>query len=184
MYTSRLAKTFKELSIVAFFLCAFFTHHSANGEDKFSVINIQKVTETCTVFHDIRKQMEERSKSLSAKFDEKIKKIQEDETLLKKKKDVLGKEALEAEIKKIDTNKKNIQTESQEESKKLQKVYFDTISTMNKKMSTIIETYAKEKQISAIFEASGMIYNNLENVTEDIIVLMNKDLPSFKVAFE
>lgn len=185
MYTSQSEKISKKFNFFVFVLLAFFTqNHVANANDKFAVINIQKVTESCTVFQDIRKQMEERSKSLGVKFDEKIKKIQDDESTLKKKKDVLGKEALETEIKKIENNKKIIQSESQEESKKLQKVYFDTISTMNKKMTSIIENYAKEKKINAIFEVSGIIYNNLENVTDDIVVIMNRDLPEFKVTFE
>lgn len=194
MYTSQLEKISKKFGFIAFALFIFLAQNNSafavsissvtNTENKFAVINIQKVTESCSVFRDIRGQMEERSKSLSAKFDEKIKKIQDDENSLKKKKDILGKEALEAEIKKIDTNKKMIQSESQDESKKLQKVYFDTISTMNKKMTGIIENYAKEKKINAIFEVSGIIYNNLDNVTDDIIDIMNKELPSFKVTFE
>jgi Skp family chaperone for outer membrane proteins len=194
MYTSQLEKISKKFGFIAFALFIFIAQNNSafavnissvtNAENKFAVINIQKVTESCSVFRDIRGQMEERSKSLSAKFDEKIKKIQDDENSLKKKKDILGKEALEAEIKKIDTNKKMIQSESQDESKKLQKVYFDTITTMNKKMTGIIENYAKEKKINAIFEVSGIIYNNLDNVTDDIIEIMNKELPNFKVTFE
>lgn len=183
MYISQLAKSFKNFSALATVLCLFFISSRADADEKFAVINIQKVTEVCTVFQDIRKQMEEKSKTLSSKFDDKIKKIQDNENTLKKKKDVLSKEALETEIKKIENDKRAIQSESQEDSKKLQKVYFDTISTMNKRMSSIIENYAREKKISAIFESSNMIYNNLQNVTDDIIEIMNKDLPSFKVNF-
>jgi Skp family chaperone for outer membrane proteins len=184
MYTLQLEKISKKFSLFSFFFFIIFIYNSSKADVKFSVINIQKVTETCTVFNDIRKQIEDKSKSLSIRFDDKIRKIQENENNLKKKKDVLGKEALESEIKKIENDKKDIQNESQEESKKLQKVYFDTISTMNKKMSSIIETYSKEKKINAIFEASGLIYNNLDNITDDIIELMNKELPNFKINFD
>jgi len=182
MYTSLLEKNSKIFALFAFFFCIFGSAISF-ADDRFAVINIQKVTESCNVFQDIRKQMESRSQVLSGRFDEKIKKLQNDESDLRKKKDVLKKEALDSEIKKIENGKRQIQNESQEESKKLQKVYFDTISTMNKKISVIIEGYAKEKKISAIFEASGLIYNNLENITDEIVQLINKELTSFKVDF-
>jgi len=183
MYTSLLAKSFKKFGIFLLLFVVFFVNQSS-ADDKFAVINIQKVTESCNVFQDIRKQMENRSQVLSGRFDDKIKRLQNDENDLRKKKDVLKKEALDGEIKKIENRKRQIQNESQEESKKLQKIYFDTISTMNKKISVIIENYAKEKKINAIFEASGLIYNNIENITEEIISLINKELTSFKVDFE
>ena len=128
--------------------------------------------------------MEDKSKSLSLKFDSKIDKIKEREKSLKKKTSAISEIALEPEIKQIEKDKKAIHLESQEESKKLQKVYFDTISTMNKKMSTIVETYAKKNKINVIFEASGLIFSDLNNVTDDVIMLMNENLPSFKVSFE
>ena len=77
IYTLQLGKISKKFGFIAFILYAFFTNNVANADEKFAVINIQKVTETCTVFLDIRRQMEDKSKSLSLKFDSKIDKIKE-----------------------------------------------------------------------------------------------------------
>jgi Skp family chaperone for outer membrane proteins len=137
-----------------------------------------------SVFQNIRNQMNEEFKKLRKKFDDQAKIIINKETALEKQKSILDSKAYSEKIAEIEKSKKNIQAELEKDKQKLQKIYFDTINDINKKMNSMIEKLANEKSYYAIFEASTLIYNNLDNITDETINIMNAEIPNYEIKFD
>ncbi len=65
----------------------------------------------------------------------------------------------------------------------MQKIYFDAISAVNKTMNDEIKQFAVKKGYKAIFEMSTLVYHDLNDITPDVVGLLNEKLPSYKIDF-
>ena len=123
MYISQLVKNFKLLLLLIVFTISNATSEEIKTEKiHFAVINIQKITESCSVFQDIRNQMNDQFKKLSLKFDKQAKSIIDNENNLEKQKSVLDQKSYSEKMSEITKSKQKIQTELDSDKQKLQKI--------------------------------------------------------------
>ena len=156
---------------------------AADSNAQFATINIQKITEFCSVFQDIRNQMNDQFKKMSQKFDEKAKVVMNEEIATSKKQAILERNAYNKKVMEINTKKQQLQVELEKDKQRLQKIYFDAISDVNKTMNAEIKEFAVKKAYKAIFEMSTLVYHDLDDATNAVIELLNKKLPSYKIDF-
>jgi Skp family chaperone for outer membrane proteins len=171
-------------SFLFFLFITFSAVTSARAVDNnFASINIQKITESCSVFQDIRNQMNDEFKKVGQKFDEKAKVLGNEEASLAKKQAVLEQNAFKKQVEELNSKKYQTQFELEKEKQKLQKIYFDAISVVNKKMNDVIKDHAEKKGYKVVFESSTLVYNSLSDVTSDIIQALNKEISSYRINF-
>lgn len=151
---------------------------------KFAVISIQKVSEGCLVFQDIRKQMENKANEMRMKFDAKTKDLRKDEQSLEGRAKLLNKEALDSEIHKINQKKQSLNEDLNNDRQKLEKAQFEAMSVLNQKIYGFIANYAKSKKYDAILEASNLVYHDFEVINDQIIEMINKEIKEFKIKFD
>ena len=156
---------------------------AAESSAQLATINIQKITESCSVFQDIRNQMNDQFKKMSQKFDEKAKVVMNEEIETSKRQSILERNAYNKKVAEINTKKQQIQVELEKDKQRLQKIYFDAISDVNKTMNAEIKEFAVKKAYKAIFEMSTLVYNDLDDDTNPVIELLNKKLPEYKIDF-
>jgi Skp family chaperone for outer membrane proteins len=153
---------------------------------KFAIVNMQKITESSDAFQDIKKQMESKANSMRTKFDNKNKEFRKKETEFEKKSKLLKADALQSEIDSLKKEGQKISDELNQDRQNLEKTYFETMNEFHKKVNKIITDYATEKKIDAVLEASGMVYfgKNLDEITDDLIKKINKEIKNFNIKFE
>ena len=156
---------------------------AAESSAQLATINIQKITESCSVFQDIRNQMNDQFKKMSQKFDEKAKVVMNEEIETSKRQSILERNAYNKKVAEINTKKQQIQVELEKDKQRLQKIYFDAISDVNKTMNAEIKEFAVKKAYKAIFEMSTLVYHDLDDATNPVIELLNKKLPEYKIDF-
>ena len=184
MYISRLVKNFKVVAMMSLLFISNLNASEASDGKNFAVISIQKVSESCGVFQNIRSQMNERMKKLSADFDLRGQKIKSEEKKVENEKSLISNVKYSEKMNEVNKSKQEIQVALESEKQKLQKVYFDAISEVNKKMISTIETIEKKKNYHAVFELSTLVHSDLDNITEEVIAEMNKTLPNYEMKFE
>lgn len=161
----------------------FGTKNAYSDCGKFAVVNIQKVTKSSIVFQNISDQVNNHYKEMNIKYDAKAKEIMKAEKSLQKKANIVKQDALKKDVNNFNAKKQKIQEEFNNDRQRLEKAYVDTMSIMQRKMVDAIEKYAKDKKYCSIFETSTLVYNSLDDISDDIIKAMNNTITSYKIDF-
>lgn len=193
IFTSRLVKGFKNYFLTAvifgsiIFGSIFNNLANAANNDKFAVVNIQKINEFCKVYKDIRGQMEAQAKKLQDEFEAEAKEIRQIELNLSKKLKVSKADNISPELRKeienLNLKKQKIQQEINFKRQQLEKPYIDAISVVNKEVFDVVSKFGEKEGLSSILEASNLVYHKLPDVTDKIAEEIDKKIASYHIDF-
>lgn len=149
------------------------------------IIDINKVLTESKAAIDATKQIEEiqkQSEEESKKEDELI--IKEREKLIEQQ-SVMAPEAFEIKVADFEKKVQSYQIERQEKLRKLDQVVQSARAKILEEVKPILNDYAEELGITVILEKNAVILSAEDmDMTDQVIKLLNKNLPKIKVALE
>ena len=149
------------------------------------IIDINRVLTESKAAKDATKQIEKiqkKSEEDSKKEDELI--IQEREKLIEQQ-SVMAPEAFEVKVADFEKKVQTYQIERQEKLRKLDQMVQMARAKILDEVKPIINEYAKEVGITVILEKNAVVMSADEmDMTEQIIKILNKNLPKIKVELE
>ena len=171
------------LLILIFFSTILFADQYPNTS--IGIIDINKVLTESKAAKDATNQIEKiqkKSEEESKKEDELI--IKEREKLIEQQ-SVMAPEAFEVKVADFEKKVQSYQIERQEKLRKLDQMVQSARAKILEEVKPIINEYASELGITVILEKNAVILSADDmDMTDDVIKILNKNLPSIKVELE
>ena len=171
---------FKKFFIINIFFLIF--NLSFAEEQKIVYLNVDKIMQQSIAGKSIKKQLENI-------YNNNLKKFKKNDEILKKKekkiiaqKNILSKEDFQKELTGLRTEIINFQKEQVKARDEMNKLRIGATNELIKKLSPILEDYAKKNSISLILQKKNVVMGKKEiEITDDILSIANEKIKSIKI---
>lgn len=152
------------------------------AESNYAVIDVVKIMGESHAVNDIKEQINVFKEHLQKQAAVEKNKLQNDErSLIQKKNDLSPKDFNEAR-EKFQSKVQKIQQSFYNKSQNVDKVGGAALNIVQNKVAKIVDSIAKEKKYSIIYQANALAYfPKNKDITEDVVKQLNKELPKVKV---
>ena len=170
----------KRLLIIIFFL--FSTKITANEEQKFAYIDMEKVLTTSKAGKFLLNQLTDlNEKNLNA-FNKNEKELIDIEQKLTSQKNIISSEEMGKKILSLKEKIKKFRNNNDDKIKNLNKLKIDNTNKLLNMINPILTTYADKNSISIIFQKKNIIVGKTNlDVTKEIISLVDSNIKEFKI---
>ncbi len=135
-----------------------------------AVVNIQKIMKDSKAANAVREQVKKKQKSFQAELDKKEKALQKEDQELAKQRNVLSQDAFK---KKYDAFRKkavDAQKEVRVKRAKLDKGLAKALADIQKKVTSIVASVAKEKGIDVVISGNLVLYTvSKQDITDECL---------------
>ncbi len=171
---------FKKFFIINIFFLIF--NLSYAEEQKIVYLNVDKIMQQSIAGKSIKKQLENI-------YNNNLKKFKKNDEILKNKekkiiaqKNILSKEDFQKELTGLRTEIINFQKEQVKARDEMNKLRIGATNELIKKLSPILEDYAKKNSISLILQKKNVVMGKKEiEITDDILSIANEKIKSIKI---
>ena len=161
-------------------------HSSAFAEGtKIAVVNIQGIMKDSKAAKSVRSQLESKQKAYQAQISKMEESMQKEEQELGKQRSVLSQEAFEKKVQDFRTKATKMQRDVQGKKATLDSAFEGALNDIQKVVSEIISTLAKEKGFQVAVPTSQLLYAEPAiDISDEVLSRLNKKLPKVSVKFE
>lgn len=164
------------------------SHNSLAQARKYNiaVVDMQLLASESKAAKNIKAQIQEMQSKYQEEINKKEKVMLKKEKSLKSEYSLLSKEALLEKQKEFQQELVSIQKEVSSKKKELSKKLKESLSTLQKKVISITEQIAKDKDISLVIPTSQVMYYKEKetlNITHKVLNKLNKELPKIKISY-
>ena len=171
---------FKKFFIINMFFLIF--NLSFAEEQKIVYLNVDKIMQQSIAGKSIKKQLENI-------YNNNLKKFKKNDEILKNKEkkiiaqqNILSKEDFQKELTGLRTEIINFQKEQVKARDEMNKLRIGATNELIKKLSPILEDYAKKNSISLILQKKNVVMGKKEiEITDDILSIANEKIKSIKI---
>ncbi len=171
---------FKKFFIINIFFLIF--NLSFAEEQKIVYLNVDKIMQQSIAGKSIKKQLENI-------YNNNLKKFKKNDEILKNKEkkiiaqqNILSKEDFQKELTGLRTEIINFQKEQVKARDEMNKLRIGATNELIKKLSPILEDYAKKNSISLILQKKNVVMGKKEiEITDDILSIANEKIKSIKI---
>ena len=171
---------FKKFFIINIFFLIF--NLSYAEEQKIVYLNVDKIMQQSIAGKSIKKQLENI-------YNNNLKKFKKNDEILKNKEkkiiaqqNILSKEDFQKELTGLRTEIINFQKEQVKARDEMNKLRIGATNELIKKLSPILEDYAKKNSISLILQKKNVVMGKKEiEITDDILSIANEKIKSIKI---
>ncbi|MFO1242742.1 MAG: OmpH family outer membrane protein [Rickettsiales bacterium] len=157
---------------------------NASAEQKYVVVNIQKIMQQATAAAAARDQLKAKKNQFQEEATKQESALQKEDQELAKQRTVLSQEAFQEKVTAFRQKAAGVQRDVQEKSAKLTKAFNSSILTIQKSVTDIITAMSREKGFDVAMPASQVLYYDPSlDVTDEVLARLNKQLPTMKVQF-
>jgi outer membrane protein len=157
----------------------------ATAGNLIAVVNIQQVMRDATAAQNVREQLESKQKAFQAEISKKEEQLQKEDQELGKKRSVLSKTAFEEKARAFRNKATEVQKEVQGKKALLDNAFEHSITEIQKVVTEIIATLAKEKGFSVAIPTSQILYSDSKlDISGDVLTRLNQKLPKLDVKFD
>ena len=170
----------KKFLIINIFLLIFTSSYAE--EQKIVYLNVDKIMQQSIAGKSIKKKLEEL-------YNKNLKKFKKNDEILKNKEkkiiaqqNILSKEDFQKELTGLRTEIINFQKEQVKARDEMNKLRIGATNELIKKLSPILEDYAKKNSISLILQKKNVVMGKKEiEITDDILSIANEKIKSIKI---
>ena len=163
-------------------LIFFFTLVPAHSSEKIVYLDVEKIMQESIAGKAIIAKLKKKRENSITEFKKKEKDIFEKEKKLVGQKNVLSKEEFEKNLKDLRSDISNYQKERIKASNEITQKRIKASTNLIKKLTPILEAYAKENSIRIIIQKKHIVMGSKEDdITKDILNLVNQKIKSIKV---
>lgn len=157
---------------------------NASAEQKYVVVNVQKIMQQATAASAARDQLKAKQKQFQDEVSKQESALQKEDQELAKQRTVLSQEAFQEKVKAFREKAAGVQRDVQGKRAALTKAFDSAITTIQQNVTGIIASMAKEKGFDVAIPASQVLYYDPSlDVTDEVLSRLNKQLPSMTVQF-
>ena len=170
----------KKLLLFIFLLLFFF--NKSYSEAKVVFYNVDRVLLESKAGKSVKAQLEKINKTKLASFKKIEKKLIADEKTLLGKKNILAKNDFEIEFKKLSNEAAIYREKKQKDINDANLKRINATAKLLSLINPILAKYSEEKNISIILSKKNIIMGKNElDITDDIMVLVDKQIKEFKI---
>jgi Skp family chaperone for outer membrane proteins len=149
-----------------------------------AVINIQDIMRDSLAAKSVKKKLEAKQKSFQAEMTKKEKDLQKKERDLVKQRGTLSQVEFDKKAKSFQQAATKAQRDVQTKKAKLDKAFSDSLATIQKTVTDIAKSIAKERGVKLVLPTSQLLYADPSlDITKEVLAQLNKKLPNVKVNF-
>lgn len=169
----------KSLFIITLF---FLTFSFSTLADSSHFIDIKKILNTSKAGAEAQKKLKQRLKTQTEKFKKLEDGVRKEEAEIISQKKVISAEEYKKKVEALRKKVAVLQKDKQKSFNNLAKTRSDARVTLLKSLNPIVKKYMQEKKIRLIIDKKSVILGDTSlEITEQIITILNKELPSIKV---
>ena len=166
------------ISIIFFFIISV----SGYSSEKIVYLDVEKIMQSSLAGKSITTKLKKKREVTISKLKKKEKDIIDKEKKLISQKNVLSKEEFENKIKDLRSEISNYQKDRNKTLNDITQLRIKASTSLIKKLTPILEAYAKENSIRIIIQKKQIVMGNKEDdITSDILDLVNKKVKSIKI---
>ena len=174
-----MTKYMKKITIIISFFFAFTLNSYA---DTAYFVDFKKVLNTSTAGANAQKKLQTKFQSESEKFKKLEKNIRDEETEIISQKQAISAEEYQKKVKVLRKKVADLQKNKQASLNKIAKSRLDARKKLLKAVNPIIKKYMEENKIRLILNKQSIILGDTSlEITDKIIAILNKKLPSLKL---
>ena len=171
---------FKKFFIINIFFLIF--NLSFAEEQKIVYLNVDKIMQQSIAGKSIKKQLENIYNSNLKKFKKNDEILKNKEKKIIAQQNILSKEDFQKELTGLRTEIINFQKEQVKARDDMNKLRIGATNELIKKLSPILEDYAKKNSISLILQKKNVVMGKKEiEITDDILSIANEKIKSIKI---
>ena len=164
------------------FFIYFFQINFVIANTSIAFIDMDKVISLSKPGSSIMSQLNSLSSQNSKKFEREAKKIKEQETKLISQKNILSEVDFQSNINKLKLEIKNYNDNRDKINNDFNKLRIDSTNKLLKLINPILVSYSNDKSISLILKKRDLVIGKTElDITDEIILIINKDINQFKI---
>ena len=168
--------------VVIIFFIYFFKINFVIANMSIAFIDMDKVISLSKPGSSIMSQLNTLSSQNSKKFESEAKKIKEQETKLISQKNILSEVDFQSNINKLKLEIKNYNDNRDKINNDFNKLRIDSTNKLLKLINPILVSYSNDKSISLILKKRDLVIGKTElDITDEIILIINKDINQFKI---
>ena len=168
--------------VVIIFFIYFFQINFVIANTSIAFIDMDKVISLSKPGSSIMSQLNSLSSQDSKKFESEAKKIKEQETKLISQKNILSEVDFQSNINKLKLEIKNYNDNRDKINNDFNKLRIDSTNKLLKLINPILVSYSNDKSISLILKKRDLVIGKTElDITDEIILIINKDINQFKI---
>ena len=168
--------------VVIIFFIYFFQINFVIANTSIAFIDMDKVLSLSKPGSSIMSQLNSLSSQNSKKFESEAKKIKEQETKLISQKKILSEVDFQSNINKLKLEIKNYNDNRDKINNDFNKLRIDSTNKLLKLINPILVSYSNDKSISLILKKRDLVIGKTElDITDEIILIINKDINQFKI---
>tara|TARA_B110000967_G_C18707328_1_gene470922 strand:- start:240 stop:758 length:519 start_codon:yes stop_codon:yes gene_type:complete len=170
----------KRLLIIFFFLLS--TKVTANEEQKFVYIDMEKILTTSKAGKFLLKQLTDINEKNLKVFKKNEKELIDIEQKLTSQKNIISSEEMGKKIVSLKEKIKKFRDDNGDKIRNLNKLKIDNTNKLLNMINSILTTYADKNSISIIFQKKNIIVGKTNlDVTKEIILLVDSSIKEFKI---
>ncbi len=155
---------------------------SQGGYVNIAVIDIDAIRLRAKVVKNIREQIKKYQSSFRDAIQKEEGKLRKANQELERKRTIMSPEAFGEERKKFEENFLNVQRMVQIRKRKLDQAQVNAMRKVEKKLSAIVTSLAKENNLSLIFRRNQMVLSApMFSITKNVLTQIDKEMPTLKV---
>ena len=168
--------------VVIIFFIYFFQFNFALANTTIAFIDMDKVISISKPGSSIMSQLNIISSQNSKKFESEAKKIKEQENKIISQKNILSEVDFQSNINKLKLEIKNYNDNRDKINNDFNKLRIDNTNKLLKLINPILVSYSNDKSISLILKKRDLVIGKTElDITDEIILIINKDINQFKI---
>ena len=168
----------KIIYILLFFIISLPSHSS----EKIVYLDVEKIMQESIAGKNIIAKIKKKRETSISKFKKKEKEIFEKEKKLISQKNVLNQDEFKKKIQDLRNDISNYQKDRNKTLNDITQLRIKASTSLIKKLTPILEAYAKENSIRIIIQKKQIVMGNKEDdITSDILDLVNKKVKSIKI---
>jgi outer membrane protein len=150
-----------------------------------ATVNIQQIMHDSTAAKSVKEQLEAKQKAFQAQMSKKEEELQKEDQDLAKERAVLSPDAFDKKLKEFKEKATAAQKEVQAKRAELDNAFSTALLSIQKAISDIVSSVAKEKGYSVVIPASELLYVDQGlDITQTVLAKLNSTLPKVTVSFK
>ncbi len=150
--------------------------------ENYGVVDMQKINQEASVYKNLQTQVQQKQSSFELKIKNTDEELRTEEKKLADSRETLSPQEFEnrrkALVAKIDTERKNIQSEKQ----KIEVAISNAAMEVGKKLEESIADVAKSKNLSIVYVKNSLAYHKPESdITKEVINILNKKISRVQI---
>ena len=163
--------------LITIFVVVFFSITNAYSENKIVYLDLDFIVANTKAGKKIIVNLEKSKKSALSKFEKKEKELKKIEDDIKKQKNILSEEELKKKLVSFRKEISTFQSQRQNVINDFNKKKIDEFNNFFKKITPIIQSYVKEKNIDIVLDRKNIfVASKQKDITNDIVKLIDSKI--------